>query len=81
MLMPRVKGKGIKLVCSNCGSWQKLTNENDYKIGGRKKERKTGKVAVVERSEEEEEKRKKKLREELGYDIDTDAYAELYESY
>lgn len=79
MLIPKEKGKGIKLVCPECGHWKKLKDEDDYKISGKKTKKKPEKVAVVE--EEEEEKKKKKRIEEETYDIDTDAYAELYEGY
>lgn len=73
--MPKMKGKGIKLVCPNCGSWRKLKKKDDYKISERK-EKKPEEIAVVE-----EKKKKKKRRKEEEYDIDTDAYAELYEAY
>lgn len=74
ILLPEEKGKGIKLVCPNCGRWKKLKKEEDYKIDVKKKEKRSEKVTVIE-------KKKKKRYEEPEYDIDMDAYAELYESY
>lgn len=74
-MMPKMKGKSIKLVCSNCGTWRKIKKEEDYKFG-EKRQKKAEKIAVVEEGEV-----KKKRRKEEEYDIDTDAYAELYESY
>lgn len=70
--MPQEKGKHTWLVCPNCGHYKKLKKEEDYKIGSERKRDESSKVAVIE----EEKKRKFK---EPKYDIDTDAYAEIYE--
>lgn len=74
MLMPQEKGKHTWLVCPDCGHYRKLKKEEDYKISSQKKESGKGEVAVIE----EEKKRKIKQPE---YDIDTDAYSEMYEDY
>lgn len=72
MLMPQEKGKHTWLVCPDCGHYEKLKDEEDYRFGEEKRKGEESKVAVVE----EDKKRKIK---EPDYDIDTDAYAEIYE--
>lgn len=72
MLMPQKENENTTLVCPNCGRKETLSEEKSYKFGKDKKKRKKGDVAVVE-----EEERKKI--EEPEYEIDTDAYAEMYE--
>lgn len=75
VMMPKMKGKGMKLVCSDCGKWRKIKREEDYKFG-ESKQRKIEGVIIIEEGDI-----KKKRRREEEYEIDTDAYAELYESY
>lgn len=72
MLMPQEKGKYTWLVCPNCESYQKLKEEDDYKIQEEKEKREEKKVAVVEEDKKLEIK-------EPDYDLDTDACMELYE--
>lgn len=72
MMMPQEKGKHIWLVCPNCDHYRKLKEEDDYKIG--EKKRNGSKVAVIEKDESE-----KKIKKP-DYDIDTDACADLYEN-
>lgn len=72
MLMPQKKGKYIWLVCPDCGHYRKLKKEEDYKIGEEKSKEEKPKVAVVE------EETTRKI-ERPDFDIDTDAYAEIYE--
>lgn len=72
MLMPQEKGKHTWLVCPECGHYRKLKEEDDYKIGSEKEEGEESEVAVIE------EETGRKI-EEPDYDIDTDAYAEIYE--
>ena len=73
ILMPQKKDDEFWLGCPDCGHTRKLTKEDDYRIDEIKKERKGKGVAVVE------EKGDKKRIKEPNYEIDTDAYAELYE--
>ncbi len=71
MLMPQKKGKYIWLVCPECGHYRKLKEEDDYKIG-KENENGESEVAVVE------EETARKI-EEPDYEIDPDAYTEIYE--
>lgn len=71
VLMPKEKGKNTWLVCPDCDHYRKLKEEDDYKIGEEKEKEKKD-VTVIE----EEESKKIK---EPEYDLDTDAYAEMYE--
>lgn len=74
IMMPKEGDDGIFLVCSNCGNSVKLEREDDYKIGSQKeKDRKTG-VAIIEES-------KARKYSEPDYDIDMDAYVEIYDEY
>ncbi len=71
MLMPQEKGENTWLVCPNCESYQKLKEEDDYKIEEERREGEEKKVAVVEEESEVEIK-------EPDYDLDTDAAMEFY---
>lgn len=72
MLMPQEKGKNTWLVCPNCESYQKLKEEDDYKIKEERREGKEKKVVVVEEESGVEIR-------EPDYDLDTDAAMEFYE--
>lgn len=72
MLMPQEKGKHIWLVCPNCGHYRKLKKEDDYKFGENREKGKESEIAIIE------DEKKRKIRKP-EYDIDTDAYTDLYE--
>ncbi|MFP4006061.1 MAG: hypothetical protein ACLFUR_05000 [Candidatus Hadarchaeia archaeon] len=72
MLMPKKSDDEMTLECPNCGHTKKLFREKDYRFGKEKKNRKNADVAVVE------EEKKTKI-EQTEFEIDTDAYAEMYE--
>lgn len=56
MLMPQEKGENTWLVCPNCESYQRLKEEEDYKIKEERSKGEEKKVAVVEKEKKVDRK-------------------------
>ena len=74
VMMPKQRDGSVWLVCSNCDFSEELKQENDYKIGSQKKKEKKPEVAVIE-------KETVSKHQEPDYDLDLDAYEEIYDDY